>query len=258
MIGSTTGCYTLAPWSGRHPTSRPSVPRSPRPTRRRATRSSSVAKLDDALVPEAGVRLPLATMNRHGLIAGATGTGKTQTLQVIAEQLSAAGVAVFTADVKGDLSGMAVPARATALRRSARRSSAFPTSRPATRSSTCRSVASARGFRCGRPSPTSGRFSLRRCSARMRRRSRASRWSSTTPTRRSSAPRPHRPARALTFLDSEADRKSCGESAASHRRPSVFFSARSSRSRPVAETNSSASRSSTSPTFCARTRTGEA
>jgi DNA helicase HerA-like ATPase len=65
--------------------------------------------LDGALVPEAAVRLPLATMNRHGLIAGATGTGKTRTLQVIAEQLSAAGVAVFTADVKGDVSGMAVP-----------------------------------------------------------------------------------------------------------------------------------------------------
>ena len=67
------------------------------------------AKLGDALVPEAAVRLPLATMNRHGLIAGATGTGKTRTLQVIAEQLSAAGVAVFAADVKGDVSGMAVP-----------------------------------------------------------------------------------------------------------------------------------------------------
>ena len=65
--------------------------------------------LGGALVPEAAVRLPLATMNRHGLIAGATGTGKTRTLQVIAEQLSAAGVAVFTADVKGDVSGMAVP-----------------------------------------------------------------------------------------------------------------------------------------------------
>src|SRR4249919_1335257 len=47
-------------------------------------------------------------MNRHGLIAGATGTGKTRTLQVIAEQLSTARVAVFTADVKGDVSGMAV------------------------------------------------------------------------------------------------------------------------------------------------------
>ena len=48
-------------------------------------------------------------MNRHGLVAGATGTGKTRTLQVIAEQLSAAGVSVFAADVKGDVSGMAVP-----------------------------------------------------------------------------------------------------------------------------------------------------
>jgi uncharacterized protein len=67
------------------------------------------AMLDGALVPGAGVRLPLATMNRHGLVAGATGTGKTRTLQVIAEQLSTAGVAVFTADVKGDVSGMAVP-----------------------------------------------------------------------------------------------------------------------------------------------------
>ena len=48
-------------------------------------------------------------MNRHGLVAGATGTGKTRTLQLLAEALSAAGVPVFAADVKGDLSGMAVP-----------------------------------------------------------------------------------------------------------------------------------------------------
>ena len=60
------------------------------------------------LVREAAVRIPLKTMNRHGLIAGATGTGKTRTLQVIAEQLSAAGVAVFAADVKGDVSGVAL------------------------------------------------------------------------------------------------------------------------------------------------------
>jgi hypothetical protein len=52
------------------------------------------------------VRLPLAMANRHGLIAGATGTGKTRTLQLIAEQLSAAGVPVFLADIKGDLSGL--------------------------------------------------------------------------------------------------------------------------------------------------------
>ncbi|MGY1724733.1 helicase HerA-like domain-containing protein [Blastococcus sp. SYSU DS0533] len=57
--------------------------------------------------PGAAVRVPLAMLNRHGLIAGATGTGKTKTLQVIAEQLSAAGVPVVLADVKGDLSGLA-------------------------------------------------------------------------------------------------------------------------------------------------------
>jgi hypothetical protein len=52
------------------------------------------------------VRLPLAMMNRHGLVAGATGTGKTRTLQLLADQLSAAGVPVFCADMKGDLSGL--------------------------------------------------------------------------------------------------------------------------------------------------------
>ncbi|MBC2638858.1 MULTISPECIES: helicase HerA-like domain-containing protein [unclassified Rhodococcus (in: high G+C Gram-positive bacteria)] len=57
----------------------------------------------------ARVRIPLATLNRHGLVAGATGTGKTKTLQVIAEQLSAAGVPVVMADVKGDLSGLSRP-----------------------------------------------------------------------------------------------------------------------------------------------------
>src|SRR5829696_8692673 len=67
---------------------------------------------EGALAPEAVVWLPLATMNRHGLIAGATGTGKTKTLQLITEQLSAQGVPVFVADVKGDLSGLAEPAEA--------------------------------------------------------------------------------------------------------------------------------------------------
>jgi len=55
------------------------------------------------------VRIPVAMLNRHGLVAGATGTGKTKTLQVLAEQLSAAGVPVFAADIKGDLSGIATP-----------------------------------------------------------------------------------------------------------------------------------------------------
>src|SRR5689334_13858361 len=52
------------------------------------------------------VKIPLGMLNRHGLVAGATGTGKTKTLQLMAEQLSAAGVPVFAADIKGDLSGL--------------------------------------------------------------------------------------------------------------------------------------------------------
>src|SRR5687767_716093 len=60
----------------------------------------------------AQVRIPLAMLNRHGLIAGATGTGKTKTLQLIAEQLAAAGVPVVLADIKGDLSGLAAPGTA--------------------------------------------------------------------------------------------------------------------------------------------------
>jgi len=62
----------------------------------------------DALA-DVPIRIPLAMVNRHGLVAGATGTGKTKTLQVLAEQLSAAGVPVFAADIKGDLSGLATP-----------------------------------------------------------------------------------------------------------------------------------------------------
>lgn len=66
--------------------------------------------LDGAeVVQEPKVAIPTAMMNRHGLVAGATGTGKTRTLQLMAEQLSAQGVPVFLADVKGDLSGLAAP-----------------------------------------------------------------------------------------------------------------------------------------------------
>ncbi|EID13492.1 hypothetical protein MXEN_10781 [Mycobacterium xenopi RIVM700367] len=68
--------------------------------------------IDGTATPSAQVRIPLATINRHGLVAGATGTGKTKTLQLIAEQLSAAGVPVLMADVKGDLSGLARPGEA--------------------------------------------------------------------------------------------------------------------------------------------------
>ncbi|TAL09484.1 MAG: DUF853 family protein [Nitrospirae bacterium] len=64
---------------------------------------------DGKVFPELPVGLPMAMMNRHGLIAGATGTGKTKTLQLLAGALSEAGVPVFLADLKGDLSGLASP-----------------------------------------------------------------------------------------------------------------------------------------------------
>jgi uncharacterized protein len=67
------------------------------------------AMAGDEALPEAQVRIPLAMLNRHGLVAGATGTGKTKTLQVLAEQLSDAGVPVFISDIKGDISGLAAP-----------------------------------------------------------------------------------------------------------------------------------------------------
>jgi DNA helicase HerA-like ATPase len=64
------------------------------------------AVLDGEVLPEAPIYLPLRTMNRHGLIAGATGTGKTKTLQAISECLSDASVPVLLLDIKGDLSGI--------------------------------------------------------------------------------------------------------------------------------------------------------
>lgn len=64
---------------------------------------------DGDCLPGTRVRVPLSVLNRHGLVAGATGTGKTKTLQLLAEQLSARGVPVFLADVKGDLSGISAP-----------------------------------------------------------------------------------------------------------------------------------------------------
>jgi len=67
------------------------------------------AKVDGVVASDAHVNIPLKTMNRHGLIAGATGTGKTKTLQVIAEQLSQKGVSVLMMDIKGDVSGLAAP-----------------------------------------------------------------------------------------------------------------------------------------------------
>ena len=68
---------------------------------------------DGELANETRVQVALSMLNRHGLIAGATGTGKTKTLQLLAGQLSKAGVPVFVADIKGDLTGLAAPGDAT-------------------------------------------------------------------------------------------------------------------------------------------------
>ena len=67
------------------------------------------AMYDKTAVEKTPVRLPLSMVNRHGLIAGATGTGKTKTIQHLAESLSAKGVSVLLMDIKGDLSGIARP-----------------------------------------------------------------------------------------------------------------------------------------------------
>ncbi|WP_310379901.1 helicase HerA-like domain-containing protein [Flavobacterium sp.] len=65
------------------------------------------AMLDGEAVSNAHVKVPLKTLNRHGLIAGATGTGKTKTIQVLSEQLSSFGIPVLMMDIKGDFSGIA-------------------------------------------------------------------------------------------------------------------------------------------------------
>ncbi len=67
------------------------------------------AVLNGEVHKDLSIRVPLKTMNRHGLISGATGTGKTKTLQGISEELSKAGVPVLLLDIKGDLSGIAAP-----------------------------------------------------------------------------------------------------------------------------------------------------
>src|SRR3954453_140808 len=68
---------------------------------------------DGELFNDTRVQVALSMLDRHGLIAGATGTGKTKTLQLMAGQLSNAGVPVFVADIKGDVTGMAAPGNAT-------------------------------------------------------------------------------------------------------------------------------------------------
>ncbi|MEV0199417.1 helicase HerA-like domain-containing protein [Nonomuraea sp. NPDC050691] len=73
----------------------------------------ALVREDGTADPSERIRIPLSMLNRHGLVAGATGTGKTKTLQLMAEQLAAQGVPVFLADIKGDLSGLASPGTAS-------------------------------------------------------------------------------------------------------------------------------------------------
>ena len=98
----------------------PSPPAKPAPDPIEATMAAGYAfegpalelgglMLDAERLSDVHVRIPLGMLNRHGLVAGATGTGKTKTLQLLAEQLSANGVPVFAADIKGDLSGLSTP-----------------------------------------------------------------------------------------------------------------------------------------------------
>ena len=67
------------------------------------------AILEKDALPSVHIKLPLKTLNRHGLIAGATGTGKTKTLQILAEGFSSKSIPVFVMDIKGDFSGIAMP-----------------------------------------------------------------------------------------------------------------------------------------------------
>jgi len=128
--------------------------------------------VDGACDALALVRIPLATFNRHGLVAGATGTGKTKTLQLLAEQLSTAGVPVMMPDVKGDLSGLAV-AGEPGDRITQRASDTGDDWRPLPiRSSTWRWPARDPACRCAPPSTRSAPSCCRRC------------WASTTPRNR--------------------------------------------------------------------------
>ena len=70
------------------------------------------AMLNGETISDTFVKVPLKTLNRHGLIAGATGTGKTKTIQVLSEQLSSHGIPVLMMDIKGDFSGIAAPGEA--------------------------------------------------------------------------------------------------------------------------------------------------
>jgi Cdc6-like AAA superfamily ATPase len=90
--------------------------------------------LDDEVVADVKVQVALSMISRHGLIAGATGTGKTTTLKVMAAELSDAGVPVFISDIKGDVTGIAAANDPT--NPNIQRPVAALTARPATTAST--------------------------------------------------------------------------------------------------------------------------
>ncbi len=205
------------------------------------------------LFRDADVKVPLRMLTRHGLIAGATGTGKTKTLQGLAEALSAAGVPVFVADVKGDVVGHRRPGRPTSPPASARPTSACRSSPRGSRASTSRSAASVPACPCARRSPTSARSCSARCSARTTRRSRASALIFRY------ADQKQLPILDLSDLRALLDVPVVGRGqgrADRHRRPRARDGRRAAararrRSRTAAATSSSASRSSRSPTSSA-------
>lgn len=106
---------------------------------------------DGVCLPDLQIRIPLAMLNRHGLVAGATGTGKTKTLQLIAEQLSEQGVPVFLADIKGDVSGISAPGASNDRIAERARDVAQQWTPAGFPASSTRWAASAPVFRCGRP-----------------------------------------------------------------------------------------------------------
>ena len=207
---------------------------------------------------DAAVKVPLATMNRHGLVAGATGTGKTKTLQLLAEQLSRAG----RARARRRRQGRRLRARRAPPSRAAPGRSGWPTSG-------CRSppdgvpgrVPRARRPRPGRAGPRDGER-LRPAAARQGARGERDAGvepRARLPLRRRQGPAAARPrptcARCSRSWTPTRASPSWRGSAGCRRPRSACSCARSSGWRPAAGRSSSASRSSTSPTCCASRRT---
>ena len=213
----------------------------------------------DEVLADVRVQVPLSRINRHGLIAGATGTGKTKTLQLLAGQLSALGVPVFAVDVKGDLSGVGAPGdpdEPAGRERGSSRSSS-PSRRRATRSRSCR----CRGRRAptsGPASPRSGRCCWARSSTSTTPRRRSCRSSSATATTRTCRCSTSRTSGRRSSSSARTRASRCSRtSAGSARRASASSCGRSSRSSRRAPATSSASPSSTPTTSSGRPPDGK-